>query len=88
MGRPAARRGDLHVCPMPYHGVTPIVQGSPDVITSHSPQARVGDSTACGASIILASRTVLVNHRFAARLGDKTSHGGTIITGAFNVLIG
>ena len=27
-GRPAARMGDMHVCPIPFHGVTPIVTGS------------------------------------------------------------
>ena len=54
-GRPLARLGDLHVCPIPGHGVNPIVTGSPDTITEGRPNARIGDATACGAVIITGS---------------------------------
>lgn len=51
-GRPAARMGDLHVCPIPYHGVTPIITGSLNTITEGRPNARMGDVTGCGAVIV------------------------------------
>ncbi|MCK7511774.1 MAG: PAAR domain-containing protein [Desulfobacterales bacterium] len=54
-GRPAARLGDLHVCPIPGHGVTPIVTGSLDTATEGLPNARIGDITACGAIIVTGS---------------------------------
>jgi len=54
-GMPVARLGDLHICPIPGHGVTPIVTGSFDTITEGQPNARVGDITACGAMIVTVS---------------------------------
>lgn len=54
-GRPAARLGDLHVCPIPGHGVTPILTGSLDTATEGLPNARIGDITACGAIIVTGS---------------------------------
>ena len=52
---PVARMGDLHICPIPGHGVTPIVTGSLDTITEGLPNARVGDITGCGAVIVTGS---------------------------------
>ncbi len=54
-GMPVARLGDLHICPIPGHGVTPIVTGSFDTITEGQHNARVGDITACGAVIVTGS---------------------------------
>jgi len=54
-GIPGARMGDLHVCPIPGHGVTPIVTGSLDTLTEGLPNARIGDVTACGAVIVTGS---------------------------------
>ena len=51
-GRPAARMGDMHACPIPYHGVTPIVTGSLKTTTDGRPNARIGDVTGCGAVIV------------------------------------
>ncbi|MHB9038473.1 MAG: PAAR domain-containing protein [Armatimonadota bacterium] len=48
-GKPVARKGDMHSCPM--HGVTPIVSGSERLLIEGMPAARVGDSAACGAII-------------------------------------
>ncbi len=50
-----ARMGDLHVCPIPGHGVTPIVTGSSRTLVEGQPIARVGDSTGCGAVIVAGS---------------------------------
>ena len=60
-GMPVARMGDLHVCPIPGHGVTPIVTGSFDTITEGLPNARIGDITACGAIIVTGSPNTIDN---------------------------
>lgn len=51
-GKPVARIGDLVACPIPGHGVCPIVTGDTTCIVDGSPVARQGDKTACGASLI------------------------------------
>ncbi len=60
-GRPAARMGDLHVCPIPGHGQTPIVTGALRTLIEGAPNARVGDKTGCGAVIITGSPDTLSN---------------------------
>jgi len=96
MGMPAARVGDMHVCPM-VTGVVPHVGGPilppccPTVLTGSIPQARVGDMATCVGPpdvIALGSFTVLVGGQPAARLGDLTAHGGSIVVGLPTVLIG
>jgi uncharacterized Zn-binding protein involved in type VI secretion len=96
MGMPAARVGDMHVCPM-VTGVVPHVGGpilppaAANVLTSGMPQARVGDMLTCVGPpdvIALGSFTVLVGGMPAARMGDITAHGGAIVLGAPTVLIG
>ena len=99
MGQPAARVGDMHVCPMVTPGVPPIPHvGGPiippcstNVFTGKIPQARVSDKCTCvGPPDMIAkgSATVLVNKMPAARMGDMTAHGGSIIIGLPTVLIG
>lgn len=96
MGQPAARIGDMHVCPM-VTGVVPHVGGpilppcAPTVLTGGIPQARIGDMLTCVGPpdvIVLASFTVLVSGQPAARMGDMTAHGGVIVIGLPTVLIG
>ncbi|WP_421988712.1 PAAR domain-containing protein [Roseococcus sp.] len=95
MGLPAARIGDLHVCPMftvlvPHVG-GPIALGMPTVLTCSIPQSRVGDMCVCVGppdAIAMGSFTVLVGGMPAARMGDLTVHGGSIVIGAPTVLIG
>lgn len=60
-GTLVARLGDLHTCPIPGHGVTPIVTGSNTVICEGAPVARLGDTTGCGATIITGSDDVIVD---------------------------
>ena len=60
-GKKAARKGDLHVCPIPGHGIQPIVTGSPNTFIEGKAAARVGDRVACGAVIINGSPNTLVN---------------------------
>ncbi len=94
MSAPAARIGDMHVCPMvtgtvPHVG-GPITMGS-SVLIAGMPAARVGDMCSCVGppdTIIAGSSTVLIEGKPAARMGDSTAHGGTILGGAPTVLIG
>ncbi len=51
-GKLIARKGDLHSCPIPGHGVTPITAGSAKFKCEGDPVARHGDSTGCGATLI------------------------------------
>lgn len=93
---PAARIGDMHVCPMvtgliPHVGGPVLPAGEPTVLIAGIPAARVGDMATCAGppdTILMGSTTVLIGGMPAARLGDSTAHGGTIVAGAPNVLIG
>ena len=99
MGQPAARVGDMHVCPMVTPGVPPVPHvGGPilppcstNVLTGGIPQARVSDKCVCVGpmdAIVKGSATVMVNKLPAARIGDQCAHGGSIVLGLFTVLIG
>lgn len=92
---PAARIGDMHVCPMitvlvPHVG-GPVAKGEPTVLIGFMPAARVGDMLVCVGPpdvIALGSMTVLIGGMPAARMGDLTAHGGTIAVGCPTVMIG
>ena len=96
MGMPAARAGDMHVCPMitvlvPHVGGPILPPCCPTVLTGGMPQARVTDMAVCVGPpdvIVLGSFTTLIGGMPAARVGDLTAHGGTIVLGCFTVLIG
>ncbi|MBW3511533.1 MULTISPECIES: PAAR domain-containing protein [Janthinobacterium] len=47
-----ARVGDKVACPLPGHGVCPIVSGDSSLIVDGKPVARHGDKTSCGALLI------------------------------------
>jgi len=95
MSKPAARLGDMHVCPLfdgpkPHVG-GPITLGSANVLIGGMPAARVSDMATCVGppdTVIMGSATVLINNLPAARMGDSTAHGGTIVVGYPQVLIG
>lgn len=99
MGQPAARVGDMHVCPMVTPGLPPIPHvggpimppGGITVVIGGVPAARMGDMCMCVGppdSIIMGSITVLIGGAPAARMGDPTVHGGSIVLGLPTVLIG
>jgi uncharacterized Zn-binding protein involved in type VI secretion len=96
MGQPAARVGDMHVCPMvtgivPHVGGPILPPGLPLVLIGGQPAARVGDLATCVGPpdvIVMGSFTVLIGGQPAARMGDITAHGGTIVLGFPMVLIG
>jgi uncharacterized Zn-binding protein involved in type VI secretion len=93
---PAARVGDMHVCPMfngpaPHVGGPILPPGTPTVLIAGMPAAKVGDLLTCAGppdSIIQGSSTVMISGMPAARMGDATAHGGTIVIGAPTVIIG
>ncbi|GAB3709579.1 hypothetical protein GCM10027592_45820 [Spirosoma flavus] len=99
MGQPAARVGDMHMCPMVTPGVPPVPHvggpvlppGMPTVLIGGMPAATVGNMCLCVGPpdvIIRGSFTVLIGGRPAARMGDNTAHGGVITVGCPTVLIG
>ncbi len=94
---PAARVGDMHVCPMvtgivPHVGGPILPPGCPTVLIGNMPAARVGDMATCvgppDTIVPPGSATVLIGGMPAARLGDMTAHGGSIVLGCPTVLIG
>lgn len=98
MGMPAARVGDMHVCPMVTPGVPPIPHvggpilppGAVTVLICGLPAARVGDMCVCVGPpdpIAMGSFTVMIKGMPAARMGDLTAHGGSVVVGAPTVLI-
>lgn len=99
MGKPAARIGDMHVCPMVTPGVPPIPHvggpvvgpGCPTVLIGGMPAAVMGDMCTCVGppdTIILGSVGVMIGGKPAARMGDMCAHGGMITLGCPTVLIG
>ena len=93
---PAARVGDMHVCPMvtavvPHVGGPILPPGGLPVLIGGLPAARVGDMAVCVGPpdvIVLGSLKVLIGGQPAARMLDLTAHGGTIVMGRPTVLIG
>ena len=93
---PAARVGDMHVCPMvtvlvPHVGGPILPPGALTVLIGGLPAARVGDMCVCAGPpdvIVLGSFKVLIGGLPAARVTSLTAHGGTVVVGCFNVLIG
>lgn len=99
MGKPAARVGDMHVCPMMTPGVPPIPHvggpllppGAPTVLIGGMPAAVMGGMATCVGppdSVVLGSMGVMIGGQPAARMGDMCAHGGTIVLGLPTVLIG
>lgn len=99
MGKPAARIGDMHVCPMVTPGTPPIPHvggpitgpGCPTVLIGGMPAATMGDMCTCVGppdTIILGSVGVMIGGKPAARMGDQCAHGGAITVGLPTVLIG
>lgn len=99
MGFPAARVGDMHVCPMVTPAVPPIPHvggpilppGGIPVLIGGMPAARVGDMCVCVGPpdvIAMGSFTVLIGGMPAARMTSLTAHGGTVVLGCPTVLIG
>ncbi len=95
MGMPAARLGDMHVCPMvtvlvPHVGGPIAGPGWPAVLIGGMPAARVGDMLVCVGPpdmIVSGSPKVLIGGMPAAQLGSLCAHGGNVLVGCPTVLI-
>lgn len=99
MGKPAARIGDMHLCPMVTPGTPPIPHvggpiigpGVTTVIIGGMPAAVMGDMCTCTGPpdpIVLGSVGVFIGGKPAARMGDTCGHGGAITVGCPTVMIG
>src|ERR1700712_1988283 len=96
MGKPAARAGDMHACPMvtvlvPHVGGPILPPGVPTVLINFLPAATVTSMATCVGPpdmIVKGSAGVFINYLPAARMGDLTTHGGVIVLGSPNVIIG
>lgn len=99
MPQPAARVGDMHVCPMVTPGVPPIPHvggpvlppGGITVLIGGMPAARVGDMCLCVGPpdvIAMGAFTVLICNMPAAQMGSLTAHGGTVVMGCPTVMVG
>lgn len=99
MPQPAARVGDMHVCPMVTPGVPPIPHvggpvlppGGITVLIGGMPAARVGDMCLCVGPpdvIAMGAFTVLISNMPAAQMGSLTAHGGTVVMGYPTVMVG
>jgi uncharacterized Zn-binding protein involved in type VI secretion len=89
MGKPAARVGDDHKCPL--HGGGPIVPPTAwTVFIGGQKAARISDRALCSPPdvIIQGASTVLIEGLCAARVDDGTAHSGRIASGCPTVLIG
>lgn len=93
---PAARVGDLHLCPMvtgiiPHVGGPVLPPGQPNVFIEGLPAARLGDMLLCVGppdSFVQGSPKVLIGGKPAARITDALAHGGKIPMGAVKTFIG
>jgi uncharacterized Zn-binding protein involved in type VI secretion len=93
---PAARVGDMHICPqitvlVPHVGGPILPPGGLPVLIGGMPAARVGDMAVCVGPpdvIVMGSMTVLIGGMPAARMLDPTAHGGMVVLGYPTVLIG
>ena len=93
---PAARVGDMHVCPMvtgvvPHVGGPIMPPGVPTVLIGGMPAATATTMCTCVGPpdvIVKASATVMIGGLPAARMGDMTAHGGNIVMGFPTVMIG
>jgi uncharacterized Zn-binding protein involved in type VI secretion len=99
MGMPAARIGDLHVCPQVIPGIVPIPHvggpvtgpGASTVLIGGMPAACVGDIAICVGppdSVTMGAMTVLMGGKPAAQMGSACAHGGKVVLGCPTVLVG
>ena len=92
---PAARVGDMHVCPMvtvlvPHVGGPVLPPGAVTVLLGGQPAARVGDLATCVGPpdvIVLGSFTTMFQGQPAAYMGSLTAHGGAVVMGYPMVMI-
>lgn len=95
MSKPAARAGDLHICPavtgdVPHVG-GPLIASQSSVLIGGLPAATLNDQAVCTGPcdhIAGGSASVRIAGRPAVRQGDASAHGGVVTGGCPTVLIG
>jgi len=96
-GKPAARAGDSHVCPLsdgpkPHVGGPILPPCEPTVLIGGQPAARMFDSAQCASpapdQIAAGAFPVPIGGKPATRIGDLALHGGSVTSGCPTVLIG
>lgn len=96
---PAARVGDMHMCPMVTPGLPPVPHvggpvlppGGLTVLIGGPPAARMSDMAFCVGPpdvIAMGSVNVHVGNMMQSRQTDATAHGGLITVGLPTVLVG
>jgi len=86
-----ARVGDLHSCPIPGHGITPIVNGSGNFKTEGKVTSVYGSKTGCGAIIYGAasvSNAPLESPSNSGRFGGPLVLGGPSIPISQSFILG
>lgn len=95
MSKPAARAGDMHVCPaetgdVPHVG-GPLIASQFTVLIGGQPAAILNDQAICIGPcdhINCGSSSVIISGLPAVRQGDGSAHGGLVVGGCITVLIG
>ncbi len=87
MAKPVATLGDMHSCPIPGHGVTPLVSGCGKTIVNGKPTVCIGDKAGCGAVIIEGTPIAISEGQLVSFKGAKSSHGGVIVNGDSSYLV-
>ena len=88
--QPAARIGDMHVCPMidpgpkPHVGGPVVNPGQAFVRVNGLPMATVGGTCTCIGppdTMTQGSSVVKIMGKGVVRIGDSTAHGGKLVMG-------
>jgi uncharacterized Zn-binding protein involved in type VI secretion len=90
-GAMIARVGDFHFCPIPGHGITPIINGSGNVRGEGKIVACAGSKVGCGAAIFpssLLSNVPLESPANAGKLDGPLVLGGPDIAEANTIIMG
>jgi uncharacterized Zn-binding protein involved in type VI secretion len=90
-GQMITRVSDLHYCPIPGHGITPIVNGSGNVKDESKIVACAGSKAGCGASILpssLVSNVPLESPSGAGKLNGPLVLGGPDIAQDNTMIMG
>jgi uncharacterized Zn-binding protein involved in type VI secretion len=88
IGRKVARQGDMVSCPIPGHGVNPIVEGSDMILDNGVRVALHGHLRACGCKLIALSADAIVEQRDLSRPRKEKTHScfGARAGGAISAL--
>jgi uncharacterized Zn-binding protein involved in type VI secretion len=87
-GKLVARKGDMHSCPIPRHGVTPIITASSKVRSQGKAVAGITSRCGCGATIATGSpnTTIPIGGATAGDFGADTFITDSPIAGLMNSL--